>query len=108
MNFLKRLFGHREKPQELPPEFLQENPPDWLIDLKGAALPHGNRFSIRVQILDTTRAGTVEVVMLPLKDGEEPKSASGALAQTEIDRLFVILGFSFPGDIANVPAQAID
>jgi len=46
--------------------------------------------------------------MLPRKDGEEPKSASGALAQTEIDRLFVILGFSFPGDIANVPAQVID
>ena len=46
--------------------------------------------------------------MLPRKEGEEPKSASGALARLEIDRLFVILGFSFPGDIADVPAQVID
>ena len=108
MNFLKRLFGRKEEPAELPPEFLQEDSPDWLIDMKGAALPHGSRFSIRVQILDATRAGTVEIIVLPRKEGEEPRSASGALAQTEIDRLFVILGFSFPGDIANVPALVID
>jgi hypothetical protein len=108
MNFLKRLFGRKETPVELPPEFLQEEPPDWLIDLKGAALPHGNRFSIRVQILHATRAGTVEIVMLPRNDGEEPKSTNGALAQTELDRLLVILGFSFPGDIIDVPAQVID
>ncbi len=108
MNFLKRLFGRKEEPAELPPEFLQTRPPDWLIDMKGAALPHGSRFSIRVQISDATRAGTVEIVVLPRKDGGEPKSASGTLTQTEIDRLFVILGFSFPGDIANVPAQVID
>ena len=108
MNFLKRLFGRKETPPELPPEFLQENSPDWLIDLKGAALPHGNRFSIRVQLSHAARAGTVEIVMLPRKEGEEPKSASGALARLEIDRLFVILGFSFPGDIADAPAQVID
>jgi hypothetical protein len=84
MNFIKRLFGRKETPPELPPEFLQDDPPDWLIDLKGAALPHGNRFSIRVQILNATRTGTMEIVMLPRKDGEEPRSASGALAQTDL------------------------
>jgi hypothetical protein len=108
MNFLKRLFGHKESPPELPPEFMQENPPDWLIDLKGAGLPHGNRFSIRVQLSDKARTGTAEILILPRKDGEEPKSANGALARSEVDRLFVILGFSFPGDIANVPAQVVD
>ncbi len=108
MNFLKRLFGHKETPPELPPEFLQENSPDWLIDMKGTGLPRGNRFSIRVQLSDAARTGTVEIVMLPRKEGEEPKSASGALARLEIDRLFVILGFSFPGDIGDVPAQVID
>ena len=46
--------------------------------------------------------------MLPRKDDEESKSASGKLLQTEIDRLLVILGFSFPGDITDVPAQVID
>jgi hypothetical protein len=108
MNFLKRLSGHKESPPELPPEFLQENPPDWLIDLKGAGLPHGNRFSIRVQLSNAARGGTAEILVLPRKGGDEPKSASGALARSEIDRLFVILGFSFPGDIADVPAQVID
>src|ERR1700722_20509572 len=108
MNFLKRLFGRKETPLELPPEFLQEEPPDWLIDMKGAALPHGNLFSIRVQISNATRVGMVEIVMLPRADGEEPKTASGALSQLEIDRMFVLLGFSFPGDIATVTAQVIE
>lgn len=108
MNFLKRLFGRREQPPELPPEFLQENPPDWLIDLKGVGLPHGNRFSIRVQLSDRARAGTAEILILPRKEGEEPKSADGALTRLEVDRLFVILGFSFPVDIADVPGQVVD
>lgn len=105
MNFLKRLFGHKEKPMELPPEFLQENPPDWLIDLKGAELPEGRRFSIRLQLSASSRSGTVEVVALPRNDREELKSADAALDRGEIDRLFVILGFSFPGDIAGIPDE---
>jgi len=108
MNFFKRLFGRKETPLELPPEFLQETPPDWLIDMKGAGLPHGNRFSIRVQLTDSARAGTAEILILPCSEGEEPKNASGALARSEVDRLFVTLGFSFPGDIGDVPAQVID
>lgn len=106
MNFLKRLFGHKEKPLELPPEFLQENPPDWLIDLKGAELPEGRRFSVRVQLSASTRAGHIEVVALPRNEREELKTVGAALDRGEIDRLFVILGFSFPADIAGIPDDA--
>jgi hypothetical protein len=106
MNFLKRLFGKRKsEPQELPPEFLQENPPDWLIDLKGQLLPDGRRFSVRVQLSETSRAGTAEIFVLPRNDTEQPKGASGELNRIEIDRLLVILGFSFPDDIADVAVE---
>jgi len=106
MNFLKRLFGRcKPEPQELPPEFLQENPPDWLIDLKGQLPPDGRRFSVRVQLSETSRAGTAEILVLPRDDAGQPKSATAELDRVEIDRLLVILGFSFPGDITGVGAE---
>ena len=106
MNFLKRLFGkHKAEPQELPPEFLQENPPDWLIDLKGQMPPEGRRFSVRVQLSETSRTGTAEILVLPRNDAEQPKSATAELNRVEIDRLLVILGFSFPEDITDVGAE---
>ena len=106
MNFLKRLFGGRKsEPQELPPEFLQENPPDWLIDLKGQLPPGDRRFSIRAQLSETSRAGTAEILVLPRNDVEQPKSATAELDRVEIDRLLVILGFSFPEDITDVAAE---
>lgn len=103
MSLFKKLFSRRkEDAPELPPEFHQEAPPDWLIDAKGQRLPDGNRFSIRVQLTHATRAGTVEIVILPLTEDEQLKSAQTELLRQEIDRLFVILGFSFPEDIDDV------
>jgi hypothetical protein len=86
----------------LPPEFEQEDPPHWLIDLKGAMPPDAHRFSIRVSLHKTTRAGHAEILILPTNESQDPRSATISLERTECDRLFVILGFSFPGDIASV------
>jgi len=106
MNLFKWLVGRKETPVEPPPEFLQRSPPDWVIDLKGQE--GGGAFSIRVQITVATRMGTAEVIVLPGADGGEPQSATRALERTEIDRLLVILGFSFPADIAAVAGGAED
>jgi hypothetical protein len=100
MNLFKWLFGRKEVAVEPPPEFLQASPPDWVIDLKGRA--DGGAFSIRVQIATASRAGTAEVIILPGDTGGEPKTVARALQRTELDRLLVILGFSFPADIAAV------
>ncbi len=111
MNFLKRIFS-KSKPEaelpELPPEFEQADPPDWLIDLKGASLAQGNRFSIRVQLTTATRRGTTDVVILPRKEGEHPISLTVLWNSHAVDKLFVILGFSFPEEIADVPASPAD
>src|ERR1700722_18653517 len=97
MNLFKKHFSRRkEEAPDLPHEFLQETPPDWLIDARGQRLPHGNRFSMRVQLTQATRTGTVEIVILPLNESEQLKSAQTELQRQEIDRLFVILGFSSP------------
>lgn len=109
MNLLKKLFSKRtEEPADVPPEFLQQEPPDWLIDLKGQELPDGNTFSIRVQLFQSARTGTAEIVVLPHDQSGEPKSAAADLTRIEIDRLFVILGFAFPDEIATVPAADPD
>ncbi len=97
MSLLTRLFSKRkEKSDDLPPEFLQEPPPDWFIDLKGRGLTGGKPFSVRVQLFATRRAGTAEILILPAGPGEQPKDAGVELSRTEIDRLLLILGFSFP------------
>ena len=104
MNFLKRLFGRKEEPVELPPEFLQSAPPDWLIELKGQLAPSGGRFSIRAQLSEASRTGLADVLVLPAEPGAEPRTAAVELERLEFDRLLVVLGFSFPGDIAEVAA----
>jgi hypothetical protein len=108
MSFLKRLFGKKEKPQDLPPEFLQDDPPDWLIDLKGQRLPEGERFSIRIEMWAGSRKGIADVLVLPANEGGEPRIGRCELEKGEIDRLFVTLGFSFPADVADVPAEAAE
>lgn len=109
MNFLKKLFSKRtEEPADVPPEFLQANPPDWLIDLKGQDLADGSTFSIRVQLFQPARTGVAEIVILPRDQSGEPRNATTDLTRPEIDRLFVILGFSFPNEIENVPADVPD
>ena len=76
MNFLKKLFSKKvEETPEAPPEFLQENPPDWLIDLKGQESPDGNSFSIRIQLFQTERSGTAEILVLPRDQFGEPRNA---------------------------------
>src|ERR1700722_19073769 len=103
MNLFKKLFSRRkEEAPDLPPEFLQETPPAWLIDARGQWLPDGNSFSIRVQLTQATRTGTVEIVILPLNESEQLKSAQTELQRQEIDRLFVILGLSFPRETDTV------
>src|SRR5271154_6596187 len=105
MNFLKKLFGKKpEEPAEVPPEFLQENAPDWLINLNGRELPDGNPFSIRVQLYQSLRAGSAEILVFPTNRPGPPKTATIDLSRPEIDKLFVILGFSFPDEIASVSA----
>jgi hypothetical protein len=110
MNLFKRLFAKKkqEEPDELPPEFLQTESPDWLIELKGASLAHGNHFSVRVQLVKAARSGIADVVIMPRKEGEFPRSSTLTLHQPDTDKLFVILGFSFPDDITSVPAPATD
>lgn len=107
MNFFKRLFGGKEMaPAEPPPEFLQASPPDWVIDLKGRIEEGDPVFSIRAQIYQSARKGTAEVIILPREPGGEPRSATVELERLELDRLFVVLGFSFPADFASVAGEA--
>ena len=108
MNFLRRLFGHKEAAPELPPEFLQAAPPDWLIELKGQDAESGGHYSLRVQISVTMRKGAADILTLPAQPEGEPRSATVDLERTEIDRLLVILGFSFPNDFAGMDAKADD
>src|SRR5579863_949232 len=103
MSFLSRLFGKKPEAPEPPPEFLQSQPPDWLIDLKGQEFPAGNRFSIRAQVWVSARAATADLLVLPLDEGAEPQSLTANLGRLELDRLLVILGFSFPQDIVEIP-----
>lgn len=103
MSFLKRLFGkQKEEAPELPPEFLQSEPPDWLLDLKGTGLPQSGSFSVRVQLWNGSRQGSADIIILPGEEGQEPQNATAPLLKSEIDRLFVVLGFSFPHDIESV------
>ena len=82
---------------------MQVDPPDWLIDMQGASLGHGNHFSIRIQLVDATRKGTADIVILLHEEGELPRSATMDLPQLVADKLFVTLGFSFPDDIGSLP-----
>ena len=103
MGLFGKLFSKgKTTATELPPEFLEESPPDWLIDLKGQEMPDGNHFSIRAQLSKAARTGTAEILVLPRADGEAPKSATTELERLEIDKLLVILGFSFLSDFADV------
>ncbi len=103
MSLFKKLFSRRKKEApDLPPEFLQASPPDWLIDARGQTLSEGSRFSIRAQLTNATRVGIVEIVQWPAGGSEQPETAQIELLRTEIDRLFVVLGFSFPDDIGDV------
>ena len=57
---------------------------------------------------DVSRTGIVEIVILPLNENKQPKSAQTELLRQEIDRLFVILGFSFPEDIDHVAPGEVE
>jgi hypothetical protein len=106
MNFLKKLFAKKpEETAEVPPEFLQENPPEWVIILNGRELPDGGTLSIRAPLFQSQRDGVAEVTYLPGQGGQ-PQSGSAKFTRPEIDKLFVILGFSFPNEIATVAGPA--
>lgn len=106
MGFFGKLFGQgKTAAVELPPEFLEDSPPDWLIELKGREFPNGNVFSVRARLSKTERAGKADIFLLPRADAESPKSATTELERLEIDRLLVILGFSFPVDIDDIPGE---
>jgi hypothetical protein len=101
MNLFRRLFGKSSEAIEAPPEFLQAAAPDWLIEAIGRMLPDGGHFSIRTQIFNAARTATVDLVTFPV--GGEPASQTRELERAKTDRLLVILGFSYPHDIADVP-----
>ena len=103
MNLFKWLSKKKVETPEPPPEFLQAAPPDWLIEVRGRTLPQGGSFSIRAQIFETTRTALADILVFPCEESGEPVSKSVNLESVELDRLRVILGFSFPQDIAEVP-----
>lgn len=103
MSLFSKIFSRRKKEApDPPPEFLQATPPDWLIEAKGQAGTDGDRFSIRVQLNDQSRTGNADVVQWLPEESQQPRTAQIELLRSEIDRLFVILGFSFPDDIHDV------
>ncbi len=106
MGLLGKLFGKtKSAPEELPPEFMEDSPPDWLIELKGQEMPDGSVFSVRAQLRKITRIGTADILILPRTDAEVPRSATTDLEKLDIDRLLVILGFSFPADIDDIAGE---
>lgn len=103
MNLLKKLFSRKkEEAPDLPPEFHDASPPDWLLAAKGQNLRDGTTYSIRAQLIDSPRGGVADVVVWPPSDKEQPRAARTGLAKTEVDQLFVILGFSFPKDVGSI------
>jgi hypothetical protein len=103
MNLFRWLFPRRKEPAfDLPPEFMEEDAPDWVIALEGKELPQGKEFSVRVLLSEASRTGTTKL------GRGSVETAGPDLARPEIDRLLVILGFSFPDDITNVGAGETD
>src|ERR1700748_833066 len=96
MNFLKRLFGKKEKPPvELPDEFLLSEPPDWLLRLKVEFLPDGDTHSLQAQLWTDTKSGSLTVESVTGADKNIPKKSTGDLTPMESGGLLVLLGFSF-------------
>jgi hypothetical protein len=109
MNFFKRLFGKKEKVAlELPLEFLQADPPDWLLELKVTFLPRGGAFTVRTALQAEAKAGNAAFEIEPPAGKGAAQTASMDLTQIEAGRLLVLLGFSFPDDITDVGSPVID
>lgn len=109
MSFLRKLFSKRTEPlPDIPPEFLQENAPDWLIELNGNDRANADAFSIRVQLFQSSRSAKAEILLFPKDQSGEAKKAPTTLSHPEINHLFVILGFSYPDEITDVPAESDD
>jgi hypothetical protein len=109
MNFFKRLFGKKEKfSLEVPIEFLQAEPPDWLLELKVRFQPHGGALTVRAVLQSEAKTGSAAFEIQPLAGKGALQTASADLAQIEAGRLLVLLGFSFPDDIASVGGPVID
>jgi hypothetical protein len=106
MNLFRWLFSKRKEPTfELPPEFLEEDPPDWVIVLEGSGLPLGEMGSFRVALSEASRTGTSKIRLGGMAQDER---IGPELGGPETNRLFVILGFSFPTDITDVAANVKD
>jgi len=109
MNFFKRLFGKKEKfSLEVPIEFLQASPPDWLLELKVKIMPRGGAFTVKVWLRAETRIGNASVEIEPTNGQAATQTATADLGQVEAVRLLVLLGFSFPDDIASVGGPVMD
>jgi hypothetical protein len=103
MNFLRKLFAKKPaETAEVPPEFLQENPPEWIIIMNGRELPGGGGFSIRAPLYQLRRSGVAEITGLPSQAGGEARTITVDFTRPEIDRLFIVLGFSFPKEITTI------
>ena len=108
MNLFKWLFSKRKEPTfDLPPEFLEDEAADWVIVLEGKGLPHRTGFSIRVSLSESSRTGTLSIMGGSAGQGQ-PATGGPNLERTEIDRLLVTLGFSFPQDITAPSVQSLD
>ena len=107
MNFLRKLFAKKPvETAEVPPEFLQEDPPEWIIIMNGRELPGGGSFSIRAPLFQAQRSGVAEITSLPSAADGEGRTIAVDFTRPEIDRLFIVLGFSFPQEFATVAGPA--
>jgi len=101
MSFFSWIFQRKTPALEPPPEFLEPDPPDWLLELNGLSVSARRNFSIRAPIWREKRVGRAEIILLPIDPQSEPGRAGAELDRIDLDRLLVLLGFSFPGDIAD-------
>jgi len=109
MSLLRKLFGGRKAvPEERPPEFLVPSPPDWLIAVEGRWLPQRKILSVRAQLTEASRKAAAEVTIGSRDPGAPVERAAGQLERTEIDRLLVILGMSFPNDITSLSVEIVE
>jgi len=95
---------------EPPEEFMGKNPPGWIIELEGHGLPHGSKFTIRVQIRGMTRAGIVDIHYFPrLYDPDSwEKEFTSDLERSKITVLLDLLETCFPQQIKNASSMIRD
>ena len=71
-------------------------------------MPDGRNFSIRALIFSETRTGLAQIRNGGSGQSATPDGALVNLERVELDRLLIILGFVFPGEITTVSSDAAE